>query len=72
MLSYFNLFESTYELLRPYLLIAEPNLINELLVENFGSFSSHRVCHRVRKLTVFDDFDSLLIFLNLCHYFLKE
>jgi hypothetical protein len=50
MWSYFNLFGSTYELLRPYLLIAQPNLINKELVENFRSLSSRRVC----KLKIFD------------------
>jgi hypothetical protein len=33
----------TYEILSPNLMIAEPKLINQVLVEDFQKFSTHRV-----------------------------
>jgi cytochrome P450 len=42
----------TYELLSPTLLIAEPKLINQVLIEDFPKFSSHRVIMKISTLFV--------------------
>jgi hypothetical protein len=54
----------TYELLSPTLLIAEPKLINQVLIEDFPKFSSHRVIMKIFNFVCEEI--SILFFKDLC------